>query len=72
MLYLYEWAFNIPCYFMAPYVAKQIRLETDFINEAKNSERTAEALAEEPSLRDKVLVPRVHWDVTTPRIMTAE
>lgn len=72
MLYLYEWSFNIPCYFMAPYVAKQIRLETDFINEAQNSERTAEYLANEPALRDKVFVPRVHWDVTRSRIMTAD
>ena len=57
MLYLYEWAFSIPCYFIAPYVAKQMRLEVDFENEARNSEKTAKALAAEPTLRDKVFVP---------------
>ena len=59
MLYIYEWAFDIPCYFIAPYVAKQIRRETDFENEARNSERTAEFLAKEPNLRDRVFVPCV-------------
>lgn len=72
MLYVYEWAFKIPCYFIAPYVAKQIRRETDFLNEAKNSEETANFLAQEKGLRNKVYVPKVHWQVTTPRIMTAE
>ena len=72
MLYFYEWAFSIPCYFIAPYVAQQIRHETDFVNEARNSERTAAYLAHEPSLRDKVYVPQIHWQATTPRIMTAD
>jgi len=72
MLYLYEWAFSIPCYFIAPYVAKQMRLEVDFINEAHNSENTAKALAAEPTLRDKVFVPKVHWQATSSRIMTAD
>lgn len=61
MLYIYEWAFDIPCYFIAPYVAKQIRRETDFENEARNSERTAEFLSKEPNLRDRVFVPCVFW-----------
>ena len=72
MLYFYEWAFSIPCYFIAPYVAQQIRHETDFIHEARNSERTAAYLAHEPSLRGKVFVPQVHWPATTTRIMTAD
>lgn len=72
MLYLYEKAFKIPCYFMADYTAAQLRRETDFINEAKNSERTAAYLADEPSLRNKVYVPKVHWEVTSSRVMTAE
>jgi aarF domain-containing kinase len=72
MLYIYEWAFAIPCYFVAPYVAKQIRRETDFIHEAQNSERTAAYLANEPALRNTVFVPRVHWEVTSSRVMTAD
>ncbi|KAL7008769.1 hypothetical protein EMMF5_001515 [Cystobasidiomycetes sp. EMM_F5] len=72
MLYVYELAFKIPVYFTAPYVAQQIRLEANFLNEAKNSERTAASLAKEPSLSNIVYVPKVHWQATTPRIMTAD
>lgn len=72
LLWIYEKAFQIPCYFVAPYVSQQIKQETDFLNEAQNSERTARFIADEPSLRDKIYVPKVHWHVTTPRIMTAD
>lgn len=64
MLYVYELAFKIPVYFTAPYVAQQIRLEANFLNEAKNSERTAASLAKEPSLSNIVYVP---WVVSSTR-----
>lgn len=57
LLWIYEKAFQIPCYFVAPYVSQQIKQETDFLNEAENSERTARYVADEPSLRDKIYVP---------------
>ena len=40
-------------------------LETDFENEAANSERMASLVASEPRLRDRVYIPRVYHDLTT-------
>lgn len=64
LLWIYEKAFQIPCYFIAPYVAQQIKQETDFLNEADNSERTARFIADEPSLRDKIHVPYVFGEIS--------
>ena len=59
MLNVFQWAFDIPVAFTGPYITKQIKRETDFEQEARNSEQTAEALAKEPILRDSVYVPCV-------------
>ena len=40
-------------------------LETDFENEAANSERMASLVASEPRLRDRVYIPKVYHDLTT-------
>ena len=47
-------------------------LETDFVNEADNAERMGRLVAGEPRLRDKVYVPKVYRDLSSPRVMTAE
>jgi aarF domain-containing kinase len=49
-----------------------MRLEVNLFNEAQNAERTARYLAEEPSLRNRVMIPKVHWKWTGESIMTAE
>ncbi|EJU01669.1 ABC1-domain-containing protein [Dacryopinax primogenitus] len=72
LLYVYEKLFDIPCYWMADYITDQIRNETDFANEARNAERTRALVESEPSLRDKVIVPRVFPEWTSTRVMTAE
>ncbi|BFZ61772.1 hypothetical protein YB2330_002848 [Saitoella coloradoensis] len=72
LLYVYEnYIFDIPIYFTADFTAAQLRSETDFVNEAKNAEKTAAFIATEPSLRGRVRVPEVFWDYTTSKIMTA-
>ncbi|KZT52596.1 ABC1-domain-containing protein [Calocera cornea HHB12733] len=72
LLYVYEKLFDIPCYFIADYVTDNIRRETDFLNEAANAARTRALVLAEPSLRDKVLVPRVIPRWSSKRVLTAE
>ena len=57
---------------MVPYVAERLQLETDFVNEADNSERMARLVASEPRLRGRVYVPKVYRELSSKRIMTAE
>ncbi|KNF03178.1 Atypical/ABC1 protein kinase [Puccinia striiformis f. sp. tritici PST-78] len=72
ILYVYQNVFELLVYFIAHYVSDQIRKETDFINEARNSERTATLIAEDSLLKDKIYVPKVYWPLTTTRILTTE
>jgi len=53
-------------------VSDQMRLETDFNREARNSTRALEDIQSEPLLRDRVTVPPVYWERTGERIMTAD
>ncbi|PLW34527.1 hypothetical protein PCANC_19231 [Puccinia coronata f. sp. avenae] len=72
LLYVYQKVFELPVYFIANYVSDQIRKETDFVCEARNSERTAQLFQEDASLRDQIYVPKVHWPLTTRRVLTTE
>jgi len=47
---------------------QQLAQEADYISEARFLEAYARLVADEPEL----LVPRVHWDFTTPRIMAMD
>lgn len=44
------------------------RAELDFIAEGKNAERFAQDFADDPN----IVVPRIYWDYTTPRVLTME
>lgn len=72
LLYTYERVFDLPVAFFAEYVTDQMRREIDLAHEAKNATETAISVANEPSLRDKVLIPRVEWEWTSKSVMTAE
>lgn len=73
LLYLTEKLFNVPMYFVAEYVSEQMRLETDFLNEARNAQKCRELLKETPELREKVYVPKVYDEVISgTRIMVME
>ncbi|MBW0493179.1 hypothetical protein O181_032894 [Austropuccinia psidii MF-1] len=72
LLYVYEKVFELPMYFIADYVCNQIRQETDFISEARNSERTKHLFDSDHELRGKIDVPKVHWPLTTQRILTTD
>ncbi|KZF20419.1 ABC1 domain protein [Xylona heveae TC161] len=69
---VYSTIFDLPLYSLVPYITERLQLETDFVNEANNSERMAELIANEPRLRGKVYIPKVFRDLSSKRIMTAE
>jgi predicted unusual protein kinase regulating ubiquinone biosynthesis (AarF/ABC1/UbiB family) len=47
---------------------RQLAQEADYLSESRFLERYARLVADEPAL----LVPRVHWDLTTPRVMAMD
>lgn len=59
-------------YAALPDVSDQMRHETDFIREANNATRAADDIASEPKLQGRVIVPKVYWERTARRVMTAE
>ncbi|BGP32160.1 hypothetical protein JCM10296v2_003940 [Rhodotorula toruloides] len=72
LLYSYEKLFDLPVAFISQYVSEQMRKEAHLENEARNAEQTARYLADEPGLRERVTVPKVHWRWTGESIMTAD
>ena len=69
---IYTWWFDIPLYTLVPYISERLMLETDFQNEASNSEKMRDLIQNEPRLRDRVYIPKVYHDLTSKRVMTAE
>lgn len=72
MTFIYSKVFDIPFYSLVPYISERLSLETDFVNEANNSENMAKLVAAEPRLRDRVYIPRVYRELSSKRVMTAE
>ncbi|KAJ5970543.1 uncharacterized protein N7479_000461 [Penicillium vulpinum] len=70
--YIYSKMFDIPFYSLVPYISERLSLETDFVNEADNSENMANLVAAEPRLRDRVYIPRIYRELSSKRVMTAE
>jgi len=68
VLYAFEKLFDLPIYWSFEYTEKNLRKEIDFINEAKNSLMSSFNLKH----FDDIYIPKVHWDYTTSRILTAE
>lgn len=70
--WVYSKIFDIPFYSLVPYISERLSLETDFLNEADNSENMARLIAGEPRLRDRVYIPKVWRELSSKRVMTAE
>jgi len=70
--WLYGWWFDLPLYGQVPFITERLALETDFENEARNSERMRELIAGEPSLRGRVYIPAVLPELSSKRVLTAE
>lgn len=70
--WIYSKLFDIPFYSLVPYISERLSLETDFLNEADNSEQMARLVAGEPRLRNRVYIPKVFRELSSHRVMTAE
>jgi len=53
---------------LAEETRKNLPLELDFLHEGQNSEKLARLLQDVPFLK----IPRIHWDVSTDRVLTME
>lgn len=69
---MYSKWFDLPLYSLVPYITERLELETDFLNEAKNSETMRSLVASEPSLRGRVYVPVVYPELSSRRVLTTE
>lgn len=72
MTWIYSRIFDIPFYSLVPFVSERLFSETDFENEANNSERMANLVAGDSRLRDRVYIPKVYRELSSKRVMTAE
>ncbi|KAK3354571.1 kinase-like domain-containing protein [Neurospora tetraspora] len=70
--WVYSWWFDLPLYSLVPFTSERLRLETDFENEAKNSEIMRQLVENEPSLRGRVYVPPVYPELSSKRVLTTE
>ena len=69
---VYSYWFELPLYSMVPFVSERLMLETDFENEADNSETMRKLVAGEPSLRGRVYIPVVYPELSSKRVLTTE
>ncbi|KAF2422630.1 ABC1 domain protein [Tothia fuscella] len=69
---IYSWWFDIPMYSLVPYISERLMLETDFVNEANNSEEMKAYVQGEPRLRNRVYIPKVYRELSSKRVMVAE
>ena len=69
---IYSWWFDLPFYTLVPYITERLGLETDFENEARNSEKMASLVKGDSRLSDRVYIPKVYHEFSSKRVMTAE
>ncbi|KAH6904851.1 ABC1 family-domain-containing protein [Coprinopsis sp. MPI-PUGE-AT-0042] len=67
-----HWAFDLPVYFVVDFVSDHLRQELDFKSEADNAMQTAHFISQEPSLRDRVYIPKVFPEHSTKKVLVAE
>ena len=53
---------------LAEETRKNLPRELDFLKEGKNAEKMASLLCDVPFLK----IPRIHWDISTDRVLTME
>ncbi|EFI26591.1 atypical/ABC1/ABC1-B protein kinase [Coprinopsis cinerea okayama7 len=73
VMWMFEnWAFDLPVYFVVDFISDHLRQELDFVREANNALQTAQFVEKEPSLRDRVHIPKVFPEYSSKRVLTAE
>ncbi|KAM0193939.1 hypothetical protein ACHAPI_007368 [Fusarium lateritium] len=70
--WIYSKWFDLPLYKLVPFITERLELETDFVNEAKNSEKMRELVNGEKTLKGRVYVPTVYSEFTTRRVIVTE
>ncbi|KAF9772008.1 hypothetical protein IL306_010324 [Fusarium sp. DS 682] len=70
--WIYSKWFDLPLYKLVPFITERLELETDFVNEAKNSEKMRELVNAEKTLKGRVYIPTVYPEFTTKRILVTE
>ncbi|KAJ1299379.1 hypothetical protein OPQ81_000007 [Rhizoctonia solani] len=70
--WVYSRWFDLPLYSLVPFITERLELETDFLNEAQNSETMRQLVASEPALRGRVYVPPVYPELSSARVLTTE
>ncbi|KAH7304897.1 ABC1 family-domain-containing protein [Stachybotrys elegans] len=70
--WIYSKWFDLPLYSLVPFITERLELETDFVNEAKNSETMKKLVDSERSLKGRVYIPKVYHEFTTRRILMTE
>ncbi|OSX61911.1 hypothetical protein POSPLADRAFT_1070397 [Postia placenta MAD-698-R-SB12] len=73
VMWIYEkYIFDMPVYFVVDFISDHLRRELDFTLEAENALKTAEFIAAEPRLADRVYIPKVYPELSTKKVMVAE
>ncbi|CCM06775.1 uncharacterized protein FIBRA_09073 [Fibroporia radiculosa] len=73
VMWIYEkYLFDMPVYFVVDFISDHLRRELDFKLEMANAEKTAEFVAAEPRLAEKVYIPKVFPELSTKKVMVAE
>ncbi|KAH8667654.1 ABC transporter [Tricladium varicosporioides] len=72
MMKVYTYWFDLPLYSLVPYITERLMLETDFVNEADNSDKMRALVDSEPRLKGRVYIPKIYRELSSKRIMTAE
>ncbi|KAF7539351.1 hypothetical protein G7Z17_g12443 [Cylindrodendrum hubeiense] len=70
--WIYSRWFDLPLYTLVPFITERLELETDFLNEAKNSETMRDLVNGEKSLKGRVYIPTVYPEFTTRRVLVTE
>lgn len=73
VMWLYEnYLFDMPVYFLVDFISDHLRRELDFELEARNAIETANFVASEPTLVDRVYIPKVFPEYCTKKVLVAE
>ncbi|KAI9321246.1 ABC1 family-domain-containing protein [Dichotomocladium elegans] len=72
LLQLYEKIFDLPLAWSADYIEKHLRMEADFEREARNGAEAWKHFQEEPSLKDRVYVPKIYPEFSSKRVLVCE
>lgn len=64
--------FALPLSFLTPFITERLLSETDFLNEANNAMQMRSFVESEPSLRNRVTIPKTYPELCTTRVLVAE